>query len=153
MKKYGLVFAVLAVVFGVSSAATAENVSLKGKMGFGYTNSGTPIGLKMWLSDDLGVDASIGVNTANAQVFGIQLGVDLVMANRYPVILEFRPAVGLDFGTVVNISVPFTLNIEYFVTKELSLTAGAGFQIQVAPSFVFSHCVVTMSNVGILYYF
>lgn len=153
MKKIGLVLAVLAVVAGYSSVASAQEVSLKGKMGIGYSNAGTPLGLKMWLSDGFGVDASVGVNTANAQVFGIQLGVDLVMANKYPVILEFRPAVGLDFGGVVNFSVPLMLNIEYFVTKNLSLSAGTGLLFQITPAFVFSHCVVTTNNLGVIYYF
>ncbi|MFH1075206.1 MAG: hypothetical protein V1752_08985 [Candidatus Firestonebacteria bacterium] len=153
MKRLGLVLVVFAVVLGVSSAANAEDVGLKGKLGIGYTNSGTPLGAKMWLSDGFGVDASVGVNTANAQVFGIQLGVDMVMANKYPVILEFRPAVGLDFGAVVNFSIPLMLNIEYFVTKNLSLSAGTGVLLTVTPAFVFSHCVVATNNLGVIYYF
>ena len=153
MKKLGLVLAVFAVVAGFSSVASAQEASLKGKMGVGYMNSGTPLGIKMWLSDGFGLDASIGVNTANTQVFGIQLGVDMVMANKYPVILQFRPAVGLDFGGVVNFSIPLMLNIEYFVTKNLSLSAGTGLLFTVTPAFVFSHCVVTTNNLGVIYYF
>ena len=153
MKKLSLVLAILAVVVGYSSVASAQESSLKGKMGIGYMNAGTPLGLKMWLSDGFALDASVGVNTANAQVFGIQLGVDMVMANKYPVVLQFRPAVGLDFGTVVNFSIPLMLNMEYFVTKNLSLSAGTGLLFTVTPAFVFSHCVVTTNNLGVIYYF
>ena len=153
MKKLSLVLAVLAVLVGFSSVASAQESSLKGKMGIGYMNAGTPLGLKMWLSDGFALDASVGVNTANAQVFGIQLGVDMVMANKYPVVLQFRPAVGLDFGTVVNFSIPLMLNMEYFVTKNLSLSAGTGLLFTVTPAFVFSHCVVTTNNLGVIYYF
>ena len=153
MKKIGLVLAVLAVVLGISSVASAQEVSLKGKMGFGYTNAGTPIGIKMWLSDGFGVDASVGVNTAATQTFGFQLGVDLVLANKYPVVPQFRPAVGLDFGGATNFSIPLMMNIEYFVTKNLALSAGAGFLFQITPAFVFSHCVVTTNNLGVIYYF
>ena len=153
MKKLSLVLAILAVVVGYSSVASAQESSLKGKMGIGYMNAGTPLGLKMWLSDGFALDASVGVNTANAQVFGIQLGVDMVMANKYPVVLQFRPAVGLDFGAVVNFSIPLMLNMEYFVTKNLSLSAGTGLLFTVTPAFVFSHCVVTTNNLGVIYYF
>ena len=153
MKKLSLVLAVLAVLVGFSSVASAQESSLKGKMGIGYMNAGTPLGLKMWLSDGFALDASVGVNTANAQVFGIQLGVDMVMANKYPVVLQFRPAVGLDLGAVVNFSIPLMLNMEYFVTKNLSLSAGTGLLFTVTPAFVFSHCVVTTNNLGVIYYF
>ncbi len=153
MKKIGLIVAVLAVVLGISATAGAEEMSLKGKMAVGYTNAGTPLGLKMWLTDGLGVDASVGVNTAATQTFGIQLGADLVMANKYPVLVEFRPAVGLDFGGATNFSIPLMMNIEYFVTKNLSVTAGAGVLFQITPAFVFSHCVVTTNNLGVMYYF
>ena len=153
MKKFGLIVAVLAVVAGFSSVASAQEVSLKGKIGFGYTNAGTPLGVKMWLSDGFGVDASVGVNTAATQTFGIQLGADMVLANKYPVLLQFRPAVGLDFGAATNFSIPLMMNVEYFVTKNLSVTAGAGVLFQITPAFVFSHCVVTTNNLGVIYYF
>ena len=153
MKKIGLVLVVLAVVFGVCFVANADEMSLKGKMGFGYTNAGTPLGVKMWMSDGFGFDAAVGFNSSTTQVFGIQVGADMVMANKYPVLLEFRPAVGLDVGGATNLSVPLMLNIEYFVTKNFSLTVGTGILFQITPAVVVSHCVTTTSNMGVMYYF
>ncbi len=159
MKKFVLVATLIMAAVCLSSAAGAqESAGLKGKTGFGYTNSGTPLGLKMWMSDGMALDASVGFNTAAAvQNFGIQLGADFVIANKYPVVLQFRPALGFDVGVTTNLSVPIMLNIEYFVTKNLSLTAGSGalifWQLSPASAFTFSHCVNTTSSLGVMYYF
>ncbi len=159
MKKIALVVVLMAAVVCFCSAAGAQESSgLKGKTGFGYTNAGTPLGLKMWVSDGMALDASVGFNTAaGVQNFGIQLGADFVMSNKYPVVLQFRPALGFDVGATTNLSVPIMLNIEYFVTKNLSLSAGSGalifWQLSPASAFTFSHCVNTTSSLGVIYYF
>ena len=155
------IYLMLVLVFAIAclshAEGTQESSGLKGKIGFGYTNAGTPLGFKMWMADNMAVDASVGFNTTGTQNFGVQLGADFVMANKYPVLLEFRPALGFDVGAATNLSVPVMLNIEYFVTKNLSLTAGAGalifWQMSAPASFTFSHCVNTTSSLGVMYYF
>ncbi|GEM_PF-2242201 len=158
MRKLFIMTVLVVALACLSSAAGAQESSgLKGKTGFGYTNAGTPLGLKMWMADNMALDASVGFNTTGTQNFGVQLGADFVVANKYPVLLEFRPALGFDVGAATNLSVPIMLNIEYFVTKNLSLTAGSGalifWQLSPASAFTFSHCVNTTSSLGVMYYF
>jgi len=133
-------------------------MKLAGKLGFGYSNCGTPLGLKYWLSDTIALDAGFGFSTAdNVQNFGTQVGFNLVLVSTEPVLLEFRGSMGFDTGVTTNLNWMPVVAVEYFVTKNVSLNLGVGllFYLQVSPaaSFTFSHTTGTTGSLGFYYYF
>ena len=143
-----LLVTVIAVLV-ISTPASA------GKMGLGYSNSGTPLGMKMWLSDSFGLDFAVGFNSAAAaQNFGLEVAVDLVMAKADPVQLQLRGGMAMNFGLVTNLYWPLGFNIEYYVTKNLSLNLALGLQLAVEnAAFRISSFCNTTGGLGVIYYF
>ncbi|MFH1823756.1 MAG: hypothetical protein ABH873_00810 [Candidatus Firestonebacteria bacterium] len=174
MRKFGVILCGLVFVLCFVSFSSADKVKkvieveesnvsytgmkMAGKLGFGYTNSGTPIGFKYWLGDTTAIDVGFGVATgANIQNFGTNLGFNLVLTSREPILLQFRGSTGFDAGAATNLNWASVLGVEYFVSKNLSLGLGVGvlFYLQVSPAsaFSFSHCAGTTGNLGFYYYF
>lgn len=172
MKKFGVVLCGLVFVLCFVSFSSADKVKkvieveessytgmkMAGKLGFGYTNSGTPIGFKYWLGDTTAIDVGFGVATgANVQNFGTNLGFNLVLASREPILLQFRGSIGFDTGATTNLNWAPVLKVEYFVSRNLSLNLGVGvlFNLQISPasSFTFSQAAGTTGNLGFYYYF
>ncbi|MEI7904054.1 MAG: hypothetical protein WCI43_01400 [Candidatus Firestonebacteria bacterium] len=149
MKKFLMLLVIAAVVIGLSVPASA------GKMGVGYSNSGTPLGVKMWLTDSFGLDAAIGYNSAAAsQNVGIEVAVDMVMAKVDTVQFQLRGGMAMNFGLVTNLYWPLGFNIEYYVAKNLSLNLGMGVQFAVENAvFRFSTFCNTTGGLGVYYYF
>ena len=148
MKKFLMLLVVLAAVISFSTSASA------GKMGIGYMNSGTPLGMKMWLSDSFGLDFGLGFATGAGQNFALEVGVDMVMAKVDATQFQLRGGMAMNFGAVTNLYWPLGLNIEYYVAKNLSLNMGAGIQLSVQNSvFVASTFCNTTGGLGVIYYF
>ena len=150
MKKSLMGLLVVLVILIMSVPASAAT-----KMGIGYNNSGTPLGMKIWLTDSFGLDFGVGFNSsANAQNFGLEAAVDLVVAKADPVFLELRGGMAMNFGQVTNLYWPLGFNIEYYVTKNLSLNMGLAIQLALEnTAFRISSFCNTTGGLGVIYYF
>jgi len=145
MKK---LFLVLALVLTFAATASA------GKMGIGYMNSGTPLGMKLWLSDSFGLDFGAGFATGAGQNFALEVGVDMVMAKVDTTQFQLRGGMAMNFGAVTNLYWPLGINIEHYVAKNLSLNMGMGIQLSVQNTvFVASTFCNTTGGLGVIYYF
>lgn len=159
MRKLVMVMFAVVVALSFVQVVKAETpytgMKMAGEFGFGYFNSGTPLGFKYWLGDRFAIDAGVGFATGAGQNFGIQAGIDIVLASFDSVLLQFRPAIGFDIGAVTNLSWPIMAEVEYFVTKNMSLNLGVGILLYLpgGGSFTVTHAVGSTGNLGFYFYF
>jgi len=139
MKRF-LLLSVLAILLATGSVQAAELKS--GKMGLGWYSLSAPVGGRVWLTPQIGVDLGLGfadknlLGSANDR-FHVNLGLPVNVVSTEKVNFFIRP--GVEFqtnartvGTEVKSKLIFTadLGAEWFVTDQFSLTAGHGMQFE-----------------------
>jgi len=140
-----------------------------GTFGLGWYSSSAPIGGRVWVSPQIGVDIGLGyadkksVGAANDRIhFNIGIPVDVVQTEH--VNFFIRPGFELQtnsrtVGTEVKSTSIITadLGVEWFVTEQFTLSAGHGLQVaQVAGSDdwgVSALRALSFDNIGFHFYF
>jgi hypothetical protein len=128
---------VAAALLMLAVPAIAGAVELKGKWGPGYFHNDFPLGIRCWVSENMGVDAGLMIATvsggggADVSQFGLDAGLPIVIKNGENAIFYFRPgfeyasldgAGGIDSQFIVRGS----LGIEYWFTPNFSIGAAHG---------------------------
>jgi len=76
------------------------------------------------------------------------------MAKADAVQFQLRGGMAMNVGVVTNLYWPLGVNIEYYVTKNLSLNLGLGIQLALENSaFRISSFCNTTGGLGVFYYF
>lgn len=138
MLRKSSLFVALAVI-ALASPSFAKDV--KGLVGLGYVRPEAPVGGRLWVSDQVGVDVGVGFSSSDASgdnqmSFTVDAGVPLVVASSGDANFFVRP--GFTFNQTPtpvttdpdNKTTQFwisgTLGVEYFFTDRFSIQAGHG---------------------------
>lgn len=173
----------LLVVLAVTSLCVAPSFAAptKGAWGVGYHGQDFPLGLRLWLSDKVGLDLGIGFSSDpfnatgdNKTTWGLEVGAPIVMAGMGDETLFFiRP--GIDYRSIPNpilggptpnpdndetvFGVTGQLGVEHWFGKRFSLQVADGIAFyNIDPGVGGSHTVFQtqafgISNIGFHYYF
>jgi hypothetical protein len=140
-----------------------------GTLGLGWYSSSAPIGGRVWVTPQIGVDLGLGyadkksISAANDRIH-VNLGVPVDVVQTEHVNFFIRPGFELQTNSrTVGEEVKSTslitadLGVEWFVTEQFTLSAGHGLQIaQVSGSDdwgVSALRALSFNNVGFHFYF
>jgi len=159
---------VLATVVSLSSPAHASDHK-EGTLGLGWYSSSAPVGGRVWVTPQVGID--IGVGFADKNLLGgdssrvhFNIGVPIDVVQTEHANFFIRP--GYEFqsnsrvvGSEVKSTSIFTadLGVEWFVTDQFTLSVGHGLQFQQvngSDNWGFSALrALSVENVGFHFYF
>jgi hypothetical protein len=113
--------------------AIAGAVELKGMWGVGYFQPSYPLGARIWVAPNWGIDAGLGFLNQGGDApeltqFGIEIGAPIVFANTESAIFFFRP--GFEWADLDNDASQWALNfdlgVEYWFTPNFTVQAAHG---------------------------
>jgi hypothetical protein len=129
-----LIAGVVALLLG-GLAAPATAVDTEGRVALGFSNSDAPVGGRLWVAENVGIDAGIGVRTRNDTEnvdFAFAAGVPItVLDTQDRVNFNVRPGIVYEnidgFGSSFAIS--GQLEFEVFATNDFSVRASHGLAV------------------------
>ena len=134
--------AILLVIPGVSMAK-----DMSGLWGLGFYSYSAPVGARVWIAPNIGLDAGIGLDIydiagedgqESATDFYFEVGVPFVLVPTERVNFYLRP--GVQVALLDSLGNPFVKNriaimlapgVEYFLTDQLSIEASHGLAYEI----------------------
>lgn len=136
----------IAIAAIIAAPAASFAMDMTGKYGLGYFNSNTPVGGRLWLNSNMGIDLGIGLNMADQ---GEDTYTDLYFGAGFNYVIfdtpraNFMVRPGLTFGSLdarpygidseskwTMISITVMPVAEVFFGDHFSLQAGHGLEIE-----------------------